>query len=184
MTLGDPNQLIQLIGLPLALFVLFYFLMIRPQQRRNRELQQMQASLGPGAERVEQAGERRDLVAIHLHQLQAGRARRHVHEGGLGERALAGAAHAPQQGVVVGQAAGEPLEVFQETRLLAVDAYQALQRQRIVRRGMEGAACGIVAEQPGGGDVERRRRRRGQPLQGFGDAGQHGLQVGVHAPDA
>jgi preprotein translocase subunit YajC len=27
-----------------------YFLMIRPQQRRNRELQQMQASLGPGAE--------------------------------------------------------------------------------------------------------------------------------------
>jgi preprotein translocase subunit YajC len=27
-----------------------YFLMIRPQQRRNRELQQMQATLGPGAE--------------------------------------------------------------------------------------------------------------------------------------
>jgi preprotein translocase subunit YajC len=40
--------------LPLLLIIVFifgmYFLMIRPQQRRNRELQQMQASLGPGAE--------------------------------------------------------------------------------------------------------------------------------------
>jgi preprotein translocase subunit YajC len=38
----------------LLLIVVFifgmYFLMIRPQQRRNRELQQMQSSLGPGAE--------------------------------------------------------------------------------------------------------------------------------------
>jgi preprotein translocase subunit YajC len=40
--------------LPLLLIIVFifgmYFLMIRPQQRRNRELQQMQSSLGPGAE--------------------------------------------------------------------------------------------------------------------------------------
>jgi preprotein translocase subunit YajC len=40
--------------LPLLLVIVFifgmYFLMIRPQQRRNRELQQMQATLGPGAE--------------------------------------------------------------------------------------------------------------------------------------
>jgi preprotein translocase subunit YajC len=40
--------------LPLLLIIVFifgmYFLMIRPQQRRNRELQQMQARLGPGAE--------------------------------------------------------------------------------------------------------------------------------------
>ena len=40
--------------LPLLLIIVFifgmYFLMIRPQQRRNRELQQMQASLVPGAE--------------------------------------------------------------------------------------------------------------------------------------
>jgi preprotein translocase subunit YajC len=39
--------------LPLLLIIVFifgmYFLMIRPQQRRNRELQQMQSSLGPGA---------------------------------------------------------------------------------------------------------------------------------------
>jgi preprotein translocase subunit YajC len=40
--------------LPLLLFILFplgiYFLMIRPQQRRAREMQQMQSSLQPGAE--------------------------------------------------------------------------------------------------------------------------------------
>lgn len=40
--------------LPLLLIIVFivgmYFLMIRPQQRRNRDLQQLQASLGPGAE--------------------------------------------------------------------------------------------------------------------------------------
>lgn len=40
--------------LPLLLIIVFifgmYFLMIRPQQRRNRELQQMQSTLGPGAE--------------------------------------------------------------------------------------------------------------------------------------
>jgi preprotein translocase subunit YajC len=40
--------------LPLLLIIVFifgmYFLMIRPQQRRNRELQQMQAGLVPGAE--------------------------------------------------------------------------------------------------------------------------------------
>jgi preprotein translocase subunit YajC len=40
--------------LPLLLIIVFilgmYFLMIRPQQRRNRELQQMQSSLAPGAE--------------------------------------------------------------------------------------------------------------------------------------
>ncbi len=33
-----------------AIIAGMYFLMIRPQQRRNRELQQMQATLGPGAE--------------------------------------------------------------------------------------------------------------------------------------
>jgi preprotein translocase subunit YajC len=39
--------------LPLLLIIVFifgmYFLMIRPQQRRNREMLQMQSSLGPGA---------------------------------------------------------------------------------------------------------------------------------------
>jgi preprotein translocase subunit YajC len=40
--------------LPLLLIVVFifgmYFLMIRPQQKRNRELQQMQSSIAPGSE--------------------------------------------------------------------------------------------------------------------------------------
>jgi preprotein translocase subunit YajC len=40
--------------LPLLLIIVFifgmYFLMIRPQQRRNRELQDMQSNLVPGAE--------------------------------------------------------------------------------------------------------------------------------------
>ena len=40
--------------LPLLLIIVFiagmYFLMIRPQQRRSRELQRMQSTIGPGAE--------------------------------------------------------------------------------------------------------------------------------------
>ena len=35
----DPAALIQTFGLPIILFVLFYFLMIRPQQRRQKEHQ-------------------------------------------------------------------------------------------------------------------------------------------------
>lgn len=46
--MGDPNQLIQLIGLPLALFVLFYFLMIRPQQRRLKQHQDMLGAIKRG----------------------------------------------------------------------------------------------------------------------------------------
>jgi len=46
--MGDPNQLIQLIGLPLALFVLFYFLMIRPQQRRMKQHQDMLGAIKRG----------------------------------------------------------------------------------------------------------------------------------------
>ena len=34
------------------LFAVMYFMMIRPQQKRRREAQQMQATLGPGAEVV------------------------------------------------------------------------------------------------------------------------------------
>lgn len=40
--------------LPLLLIIVFifgmYFLMIRPQQKRNREMQQMQSSIAPGTE--------------------------------------------------------------------------------------------------------------------------------------
>ena len=35
--MNDPNALIQVIGMPILLIVLFYFLMIRPQQKRMKE---------------------------------------------------------------------------------------------------------------------------------------------------
>jgi preprotein translocase subunit YajC len=37
----DPNAMFQLIGMPILLIVLFYFLMIRPQQRRMKLHQEM-----------------------------------------------------------------------------------------------------------------------------------------------
>jgi preprotein translocase subunit YajC len=41
----DPSQLLQLIGMPVLLFGLFYFLMIRPQQRRMKQHQAMLGAL-------------------------------------------------------------------------------------------------------------------------------------------
>lgn len=41
----DPNAMIQLIGMPVLLFGLFYFLMIRPQQRRQKQHQAMLGAL-------------------------------------------------------------------------------------------------------------------------------------------
>ena len=37
--MNDPNQLIQMLGMPVILFGLFYILMIRPQQKRAKEHQ-------------------------------------------------------------------------------------------------------------------------------------------------
>ena len=44
----DPNALIQLIGMPVLLIALFYFLMIRPQQRRMKQHQAMLAAIKRG----------------------------------------------------------------------------------------------------------------------------------------
>jgi preprotein translocase subunit YajC len=46
--MSDPNALIQVIGMPIALIVLFYFLMIRPQQKRAKQHQNMLAALKRG----------------------------------------------------------------------------------------------------------------------------------------
>lgn len=46
--MSDPNALIQVIGMPIALIVLFYFLMIRPQQRRAKQHQEMLGALKRG----------------------------------------------------------------------------------------------------------------------------------------
>jgi len=62
--LGDPNQLIQLIGLPLALFVLFYFLMIRPQQRRMKQHQEMLGGLKRGDNIVLSSGMMGKIVRV------------------------------------------------------------------------------------------------------------------------
>ena len=51
-----PSPLFQL-GIQFALILgIFYFLMIRPQQRRMRESQNMQSSLEPGAEVMTTSG--------------------------------------------------------------------------------------------------------------------------------
>jgi preprotein translocase subunit YajC len=62
--LGDPNQLIQLIGLPLALFVLFYFLMIRPQQQRMKKHQEMLGGLKRGDSIVLSSGVYGKIVRV------------------------------------------------------------------------------------------------------------------------
>ncbi len=102
------------------------------------------------------------------------------HEGGLGHGALARAAHAPQQGVVGRQAAREAGQVLHEPRLLAVHADQQVQGQAVVRRRREALPRGLVAEQPGGGEVGLGGGGRGQALQGLGDARQQGFQLIGH----
>lgn len=39
--MGDPNQLLSAFGLPVLLIGLFYFMIIRPQQKRAKEHQAM-----------------------------------------------------------------------------------------------------------------------------------------------
>ena len=46
--MNDPNALLQMIGMPIALIVLFYFLMIRPQQKRMKQHQAMIGALKRG----------------------------------------------------------------------------------------------------------------------------------------
>ncbi len=46
------------------LFGVMYFMMIRPQQRRRREAEQMQSALGPGDEVVTIGGMHGDVVEV------------------------------------------------------------------------------------------------------------------------
>ncbi|MEJ3744850.1 preprotein translocase subunit YajC [Actinomycetes bacterium KLBMP 9797] len=48
----------------ILLFVVMYFMMIRPQQRRRREAEQMQRTIGPGAEVVTIGGLHGTVVAV------------------------------------------------------------------------------------------------------------------------
>ena len=54
--MSDPNQMFQLIGMPILLIVLFYFLMIRPQQRRMKQHQAMLSALKRGDQVVLSSG--------------------------------------------------------------------------------------------------------------------------------
>ena len=54
--MNAPNALIQVIGMPILLIVLFYFLMIRPQQRRMKQHQAMLAALKRGDQVVLSSG--------------------------------------------------------------------------------------------------------------------------------
>jgi preprotein translocase subunit YajC len=45
---GDASGLLQAIGLPVLLFALFYFMILRPQQKRAKEHQMMIANLKRG----------------------------------------------------------------------------------------------------------------------------------------
>ena len=54
--MSDPNALIQVIGMPILLIVLFYFLMIRPQQRRMKQHQAMLTALKRGDQVVLSSG--------------------------------------------------------------------------------------------------------------------------------
>lgn len=54
--MNDPSQLIQVIGMPIALIVLFYFLMIRPQQQRAKQHQTMLGALKRGDQVVLSSG--------------------------------------------------------------------------------------------------------------------------------
>ena len=62
--MGDPNQLIQLVGLPVLLFGLFYFLMIRPQQRRMKQHQEMLSGLKRGDNVVLSSGVYGKIVRV------------------------------------------------------------------------------------------------------------------------
>ena len=46
--MNDPNAMLQMIGMPIALIVLFYFLMIRPQQKRMKQQREMLSAIRRG----------------------------------------------------------------------------------------------------------------------------------------
>ena len=62
--MNDPNALLQMIGMPIALIVLFYFLMIRPQQKRVKEHQQAIAAIKKGDEIVTGGGIRGKVTKV------------------------------------------------------------------------------------------------------------------------
>ncbi len=90
-------------------------------------------------------------------------------------------AHPRQQVEVLLAAALRFGSGYYQPRFLAVDADQQIERQAVVRGRNEGVADRLVPEHPRAVKRRRRDRRRGQPLEGLGDAPDVRLQVLVHA---
>src|SRR5205814_5504893 len=109
------------------------------------------------------------------------RVRMHIVDGGvrrLDERALAGAAGAPQQDIVGREPGGEPLGVVEQNVADAVDAAQKshLNAVDLVNR-LEPAAVGMPYEGVAGVKFVAGRSGRGQALQRVGDAVEQREQV-------
>ena len=120
-----------------------------------------------------------DVLAMDFDQLQRfGRSRGCVDRGvrGLHQRGLAHAARAPEQRVVGGQAFARSVGVLQQRIAHPIDAAQQRDVDAIdLRHRLQRAAVGVPDEGVGGGEVRRRRRRRGEPLQRLGDAHHPGV---------
>ncbi|MFT4251233.1 MAG: preprotein translocase subunit YajC [Caulobacter sp.] len=61
---SDPNALIQALGLPVILIVFFYFMILRPQQKRQKEHQTMLNNLKRGDNVVLSSGVLGKIVRV------------------------------------------------------------------------------------------------------------------------
>ena len=98
----------------------------------------------------------------------------------LDQRALAGAAGAPQQHIVCRQAGGEPLGVVEQDVADPVDPAQQsdFDPVHLVNR-VEPPAVGVPDESVAGVEVDGWRRRRSQALQRSGNAVEQRQQIGI-----
>ena len=123
----------------------------------------------------EQRRQRGDVLAMDLDQGQrSGRpAHRAIHMSvdRLHDRALAGAARAPQQGVVGRQPLGEAPRVLEQDLLLAVDAHQQIEVDPVdLGDGCRTVGGGVPDIGLGGGDVGGGGSGRGESVERFDNA--------------
>src|SRR5882757_4685840 len=127
------------------------------------------------ADHAEQRRQRGDVLAVDLDQRQRSRRPAHlaVHVGvdGLHDRALAGAARAPQQRVVGRQPLGETPRVLEQGLLLAVDAHQQVELDPVdLGDGFHAVAGRMPDIGFGRCDVGTCGGGRGEPVERFYDA--------------
>ena len=142
------------------------------------------------AQPAEQRGQRGEVLAMDLDQRQAGPASRpaglvdrRVHR--LDQRALAGAAGAPQQRVVGGQAVGKAPGVVEQDVAGAVDALEQRQVDPAHHRHrLEPFALDMPDEGGAMLGIARGTRRRHHPLERVGDPPQERQHVGIAHRDA